>query len=131
MALTYFQGHRLIKEKSLSSRYLHTYHLCYFHINTSDPYNETQGPVHRWVTLSYFSRAWRLMKENGCHFNIFTPTICITSILILVMHMMNVKVILLHNLCSVHLSLILRAGIPSEAVSLFGTQRVCVLKGSL
>ena len=37
----------------------------------------------------------------------------------------------LHNLFAVHLSLILRAGIPSEAVSLLGTQTICVLKWSL
>ena len=43
------------KGKSLSSRYLHTYNLYYFHINTGDPYNETQGQ--RWVTLPYFSRS--------------------------------------------------------------------------
>ena len=40
-------------------------------------------------------------------------------------------VILLHNRCSVHLSLILRVQIPSDAVSVFGTQMVLVLKGSL
>ena len=40
-------------------------------------------------------------------------------------------VILLHNRCSVHLSLILRVQIPSDAVSVFGAQMVLVLKGSL
>ena len=28
----------------------------YFHINTSDSYDETQGQVQRWVTFTYFSR---------------------------------------------------------------------------
>ena len=33
------------KGKSLSSRYIHTYSLYYFHINTSDSYDETQDQV--------------------------------------------------------------------------------------
>ena len=37
--------------------------LYYFHINTSDPYDETQGEVQRWVTLTYFSGTQRLIKE--------------------------------------------------------------------
>ena len=47
----------LIKEKSLSSLYLHTYSLYYSHINTSDSYDETEGQVLRWVTFTYCSRS--------------------------------------------------------------------------
>ena len=42
------------KGKKLASQYLHTYNLYYFHTNTSDPYDEMQGQVQRWVTLTYF-----------------------------------------------------------------------------
>ena len=37
-----------------NSLYLHTSYLYYFHVNTSDPYYETQGQVQWWVTLIYF-----------------------------------------------------------------------------
>ena len=31
--------------------------LCYFHIKTSDSYNETHGQVRRSVNLTYFTRS--------------------------------------------------------------------------
>ena len=48
----------------MSSRYLHTYNLFYFHINTSDSYDETQDQVQRWVTFIYFQGHW-LIKEKS------------------------------------------------------------------
>ena len=51
-------------EKVLSSQYLHTY-LYYFHIITSDPFFEKQGQVQGLVTLTYFSRSQRLIKEKS------------------------------------------------------------------
>ena len=56
----------------------------------TDPYTETQ--LQRWVTLNYFSRLQRLIKGKVCHHDISTPTICITSILIPVIHIMKLKV---------------------------------------
>ena len=97
------------KGKRLSSRYLHTYIFCYFHINTGDPYDETQREVQRWVTLTYISMSQMLIKEEVCYhsyflhsFSVFcfrpsdsvyisTPTIRITSILIPMIHMMKPK----------------------------------------
>ena len=45
----------LINWKSLSSRYIHTYNMYWFHISTSDPYDETQGQAWyvQFVSLSY------------------------------------------------------------------------------
>ena len=45
-----------------------------------------------WVTLTYFSRSQRLIKEKVCHHDISTPTLCTTSILIPVIHMMKLKI---------------------------------------
>ena len=57
LTLTYFSRSQANKRKSLSSLYLHTYSLYYFHINTSDSYDETGGQVLRWVTFTYCSRS--------------------------------------------------------------------------
>ena len=61
--------------KKLSSRYVHTHCLYYFHINTNDPNNLTQGQVQRWVTLIYCSTSQRLIEEKAYHHDISTPTI--------------------------------------------------------
>ena len=58
----------------MSARYLHTYNLYYFHNNTSDSYDETQGQVQRWVTFTYF-QGHCLIKENVCLHDISAPTI--------------------------------------------------------
>ena len=76
----------------LLTRNLHIYNLYYFHNNTCDPYEETQGQVQIWVTLTYFLRSQRLIKEKVCHRDISTPKIYITSILIPVIHMRKLKV---------------------------------------
>ena len=47
---TYFSRSQMLIKKSLSSRYLYTYNLYYFHINTSDSYDKTQGQVQSLVT---------------------------------------------------------------------------------
>ena len=41
----FFQVTEDNKGKSLSSRYLHTYYLYYFRINTSDSYDGNQGQL--------------------------------------------------------------------------------------
>ena len=45
------------KEKKFVITISPHYYLYYFHINTSDSYDETQGQVQRWVTFTYFSRS--------------------------------------------------------------------------
>ena len=45
----------------MSSRYLNTYIFYYFHINTNDAYDETQGQVQSWAILTYISRSRRLI----------------------------------------------------------------------
>ena len=54
MTLTYFSRSQANKGKCLSSRYLHIYNFYYFHINTSDPYDETQGPSSKMGDLDLF-----------------------------------------------------------------------------
>ena len=59
------------KGKRLSSRYFRTYqiYIYYFHINTSDPYDKTQGQV------TYLSRSQMLINlgsYNLYRFSIYT-----------------------------------------------------------
>ena len=105
---SYFsRSQRPIQEINLSSRYFHTYNLYFFVTililgknlncsqlipsNTCDPDDETQGQVQSWVTLPN-CQGHRGRKEKVCHQEISTPTICIASILIPVIHMMKLKV---------------------------------------
>ena len=63
-------------------------------IPCSDLYDETQGQVQSWVTLTYFSRSQRLIKEKVYHHDISTLLFVLepTSILIPEINMMKLKV---------------------------------------
>ena len=86
---------KVIKEK-VCHHDIYTLTICItlytFHNNYSDPSDETESQVQRLMTLNYFSRAWRLMKKKNGHHDISTPTICITSIFLPVIHMMKLTV---------------------------------------
>ena len=77
--------------ETLSSRYLHTYN-CFI-TSILIPCGD-QGQVQRWVTLTYFSRSQRLIKEKVYHHDISTLLFVLgpTFILTPVIHMMKLKV---------------------------------------
>ena len=52
------------KEKKFVITISPHYYLYYFHINTSDSYDDTQGQVQRWVTFTYFSRSLANKGKN-------------------------------------------------------------------
>ena len=58
------RSQRPIKEKRLSSRYLHTYNLYCFHNLTSDPHDETLDQVQIWMTLTYLSMSQILKGKS-------------------------------------------------------------------
>ena len=62
--------------------HLHTYNLYCFHINTSNPYDETEGKSQGWVTLTYLSRSQRLI--NPCSHNLYRFRIHINQLIELI-----------------------------------------------
>ena len=61
-------------------------------IPCSDLYDETQGQVQSWVTLTYFSRSQWLIKEKVYHHDISTLLFVLRPTSIPVIHMMKLKV---------------------------------------